>query len=63
MRYLKLQLFFLVCGGVGPAFLIAYFALVQESEKSILYTWARDRPRSIVLIPGGADVLRGEIGR
>ena len=62
MRYLKLQLFFLVCGGVGPAFLIAYFALVQDGEKWILYTGA-GTTALMVLIPGGADVLRGEIGR
>jgi hypothetical protein len=37
-RYLKLQLFFLVCGGVGPAFLIGYFAFGQPSDqKWMLY--------------------------
>ncbi len=37
-RYVKLQLFFLLCGGVGPAFLIGYFALGPDSEKWMLYT-------------------------
>ncbi len=37
-RYLKLQLFFLICGGVGPAFLIAYFALGENGEKWMLYS-------------------------
>jgi hypothetical protein len=31
-RYLKLQLFILICGGVGPAFLIFYFVLGQPSD-------------------------------
>jgi hypothetical protein len=37
-RYVKLQLFFLVCGGVGPAFLIGYFVLGQDSETWMLYS-------------------------
>jgi hypothetical protein len=38
MRYLKLQLFFLLCGGVGPGFLIGYFAIGQPSDaKWMLY--------------------------
>jgi hypothetical protein len=39
-RYLKLQLFCLVCGGVGPAFLIAYFALGADREMWMLYVGA-----------------------
>ncbi len=50
MRYLKLQLFFLVCGGVGPAFLIGYFALGMDSEKWMLYAGA-GTTALIVLIP------------
>jgi hypothetical protein len=38
-RYLKLQLFFLVAGGVGPAFLIAYFTL-QDAESWMLHVGA-----------------------
>ena len=38
-RYLKLQFFILICGGVGPAFLIFYFALGQPSDaKWMLYS-------------------------
>jgi hypothetical protein len=38
-RYLKLQLFLLICGGVGPAFLIFYFALGQPSDaKWMMYS-------------------------
>jgi hypothetical protein len=37
-RYLKLQLFMLICGAVGPAFLIVYFASGQPSDsKWMLY--------------------------
>jgi hypothetical protein len=50
MRYLKLQLFFLVCGGVGPAFLIGYFALGMDSEKWMLYAGA-GTTALMVLIP------------
>jgi hypothetical protein len=31
-RYLKLQLWILICGGVGPAFLIFYFVLGRPSD-------------------------------
>jgi hypothetical protein len=38
LRYLKLQLFMLVCGAVGPAFLIVYFVSDQASgETWMLY--------------------------
>jgi hypothetical protein len=38
-RYLKLQLWILICGGVGPAFLIFYFVLGQPSDATwMLYS-------------------------
>jgi hypothetical protein len=38
-RYLKLQLWILICGGVGPAFLIFYFILGQPDDaKWMLYS-------------------------
>ena len=40
VRYLKLQLFCLLAGGVGPAFMIAYFTLGEDSEAWMLYAGA-----------------------
>ena len=38
-RYLRIQLAVLVCGIVGPIFLITYFAIQPEPDTKWMYWW------------------------